>query len=171
MRVTNGEETYEVDPANLKAAAADGFVPVVKVSNGKNVFEVHPKNVEAAGKDGFKVISGGYDNVPDDQLGMLQKGERALQRFGLIKPGEEMLAPGNYNAAKKAAPYVAAGTAAAMGGMALGTAPVAAVSTAFPESITTAGSLAGKIARNPWARKGLLALGGYKAARALDLFK
>ncbi len=170
MRVSNGEEIHEVKPKNLKAAEADGFVPLVRVTDGKETHEVHPSNLEAAEHDGFKVISGGYENVkmdesplavakdygaamlpfapPDQKFQSGQRIERDLQKLGLIQPGDEMLAPGNWEAAKRAAPYVAGGTLAGMAGVGLLTSPLAAVSTRFPEMVTAAGS--------PVSRSGLL---------------
>lgn len=57
VKVTNGQETFEIDGGDLDAAVKDGFKPTERIivanSRTKESYEVDPQDVQHALKDGF----------------------------------------------------------------------------------------------------------------------
>lgn len=57
VKVSNGQETWEIDSKNLQQALSEGFRPTERVivanSKTQEVFEIDPKNLESAFAEGF----------------------------------------------------------------------------------------------------------------------
>lgn len=78
VKVTNGQETFEIDGGDLDAAVKDGFKPTERIivanSRTKESYEIDPQDVQHALKDGFT-----YQDIAKKRSQPVQQPQPAFQ--------------------------------------------------------------------------------------------
>ena len=72
IRVSNNQNTYDVEETDLPKAMKDGYQPLISVAKGDSKFDVHPQDLSKALADGYRPIQ----HAPE--VSMLESGARGL---------------------------------------------------------------------------------------------
>lgn len=119
VKVSNGNETLEIDGADLSAAVKDGYKPTERiiVSNSKETYEIDPNDVESALNEGFSysdIIKKNVGSQPSstepvaptkDLLTLSKERQEAKGKISVLSSPTKVSAPGGYIPAPDTEPY------------------------------------------------------------------